>query len=162
MIRSSFSLLKHAVKSSIVRSNTVTTPSFRSNPVSPRKYNFIESNNIFCNRVFSGSADGGAGGGDGELGLGLEKGDKGNDVCDDSITYSEAKKLMRLVNVEALKMRLSGEGTETVCYSKVLEVCESMGVTKSVQEAKEFVRVLDEAGVVLVFRDKVYLHPDKV
>lgn len=144
MIRSSFSLLKHAVKSTIVRSNTVV--------VSPRKFRFYEPNN----RFFSG--------GKGELGLGLGKGDhKGNDDdCDDNITYSEAKKLMRLVNVEALKMRLSGEGTETVCYSKVLEVCESMGVTKSVEEAKEFVRVLDEAGVVLVFRDKVYLHPDKV
>ena len=25
-----------------------------------------------------------------------------------------------------------------------------------------FARILDEAGVVLLFRDKVYLHPDKV
>ncbi|PWA40960.1 hypothetical protein CTI12_AA557480 [Artemisia annua] len=152
MIRSSFSLLKHAVKSNIVRSNTVVS-------LSPRKLRFIEPNT----RFFSV----GGKGGEGELGLGLGLGKgahkgKDDDCDDDNITFSEAKKLMRLVNVEALKMRLSGEGTETVCYKKMLEVCESMGVTKSVEEAKEFVRVLDEAGVVLVFRDKVYLHPDKV
>ncbi|CAI9107206.1 OLC1v1006511C1 [Oldenlandia corymbosa var. corymbosa] len=40
--------------------------------------------------------------------------------------------------------------------------CESIGVAKTADEASEFARVLDEAGVVLLFRDKVYLHPDKV
>ncbi|MCI15139.1 hypothetical protein A2U01_0036275, partial [Trifolium medium] len=28
--------------------------------------------------------------------------------------------------------------------------------------ASAFAKVLDEAGVILLFRDKVYLHPDKV
>jgi hypothetical protein len=35
-------------------------------------------------------------------------------------------------------------------------------VARSPEEAVAFARVLDEAGVVLLFRDKVYLHPDKV
>ena len=51
--------------------------------------------------------------------------------------FAEARRLMRLVNVEA---------------------CESMGVARSVA----FAQVLDEAGVILLFRNKVYLHPDKV
>ncbi|KAK7387320.1 hypothetical protein VNO78_28038 [Psophocarpus tetragonolobus] len=81
---------------------------------------------------------------------------------EDSISFSEAKKLMRLVNVESLKMKLGMEGKEVICYSELLEACESMGIARSPQEAAAFARVLDEAGVVLLFRDKVYLHPDKV
>ncbi|XP_057513038.1 calcium uniporter protein 6, mitochondrial-like isoform X2 [Actinidia eriantha] len=78
------------------------------------------------------------------------------------ISVAEAKKLMRLVNVEELKAKLGTEGKEVIRYSELLQVCESMGVAKSHHEAVDFARVLDEAGVVLLFRDKVYLHPDKV
>ncbi|KAB1225645.1 Calcium uniporter protein, mitochondrial [Morella rubra] len=68
---------------------------------------------------------------------------------------------MRLVNVEALKKRLGMDGKEVIGYSELLEACESMGVARSPEEAAAFARVLDEAGVVLLFRDKVYLHPDE-
>ncbi|GMG98161.1 hypothetical protein Nepgr_000001 [Nepenthes gracilis] len=80
----------------------------------------------------------------------------------DSISFAEAKKLMRLVNVEALKMKLGMEEKEVIGYSELLKACEAMGVARSLDEAVAFARVLDEAGVVLLFRDKVYLHPDKV
>ncbi|XP_021910002.1 calcium uniporter protein 5, mitochondrial-like isoform X2 [Carica papaya] len=79
----------------------------------------------------------------------------------DSITFDEAKKLMRLVNVEALKVKLGAEGKEVIGYSELLRACESMGMARSLEEAIAFARVLDEAGVVLLFRNKVYLHPDK-
>ncbi|KAM7501678.1 hypothetical protein LguiB_000582 [Lonicera macranthoides] len=104
---------------------------------------------------FSSDSISGAGaGGDGEGGREKE-GER-------SMSFSEAKKLMRLVNVEALKMKLGTEGKEVIGYSELLEACESMGVAKTNDEAVAFARVLDEAGVVLLFRDKVYLHPDKV
>lgn len=80
----------------------------------------------------------------------------------DKISYGEAKRLMRLVNVEALKMKLGMENREVIEYKDLLRACESMGVAKSPDEASAFARVLDEAGVILLFRDKVYLHPDKV
>lgn len=80
----------------------------------------------------------------------------------DPITFGEAKKLMRLVNVEALKKRLGMEEKEVIGYKELLEACESIGVAKSSDEAAAFAQVLDEAGVILIFRDKVYLHPDKV
>ncbi|XP_058198286.1 calcium uniporter protein 5, mitochondrial-like [Rhododendron vialii] len=80
----------------------------------------------------------------------------------DSISVVEAKKLMRLVNVAELKMELLEGGKEAMGYSELLKTCESVGVAKSQEEAAAFARVLDEAGVVLIFRDKVYLHPDKV
>ncbi|KAL4285298.1 hypothetical protein GQ457_16G000540 [Hibiscus cannabinus] len=81
---------------------------------------------------------------------------------EDSVTVAEAKKLMKLANVESLKTKLGMEGKEVIAYSELLTACESMGVTKSLNEAITFARVLDEAGIVLLFRDKVYLHPDKV
>ncbi|KAH6814456.1 calcium uniporter [Perilla frutescens var. frutescens] len=99
-------------------------------------------------RYYCGSA---AAGGDGD--------GNGNG---NAMTYAEAKRLMRLVNVEALKDKLGMENKEVIPYADLLEACESIGVAKSVTEAAAFARVLDEAGVVLLFRDKVYLHPDKV
>ncbi|KAB1225593.1 Calcium uniporter protein, mitochondrial [Morella rubra] len=78
------------------------------------------------------------------------------------ISFTEAKKLLRLVNVVALKKRLGMDGKEFIGYSELLEACESMGVAKSIEEAAAFARVLDEAGIIIIFRDKVYLHPDKV
>ncbi|KAG2669764.1 hypothetical protein I3760_14G049200 [Carya illinoinensis] len=81
---------------------------------------------------------------------------------DSVISFAEAKKVMRLVNVEELKRRLGTEGKEVISYSELLDACQSMGVARSPEEAAAFARVLDEAGVILLFRHKVYLHPDKV
>ncbi|KAG6508595.1 hypothetical protein ZIOFF_033969 [Zingiber officinale] len=78
------------------------------------------------------------------------------------MTIAEAKRVMRLVNVEALKRKLEREGEEVIGYGQLLKECEGMGVARSREEADAFARALDEAGVVLLFRDKVYLHPDKV
>ncbi|KAL2317340.1 hypothetical protein Fmac_031216 [Flemingia macrophylla] len=81
---------------------------------------------------------------------------------EESITYAEAKKLMRLVNVESLKMKLGKGGKEVIPYIELLRECESMGVARNSEEATAFAKVLDEAGVILLFRNKVYLYPDKV
>lgn len=78
------------------------------------------------------------------------------------ISFAEAKRLIRLVNIEGLKMKLGMQGKEVIGYKELIEACESMGVARSLEEAIAFARVLDDAGVVLIFRDKVYLHPDKV
>ncbi|GJZ91490.1 calcium uniporter protein 6, mitochondrial-like protein [Tanacetum coccineum] len=133
----------------VVRSKRVTTfglprgvcyggEIIRSNTVVPRGMSYSFSSN-------AAGVDGGGGG-----------------VGSESITYAEVRKLMRLVNVDALKSKFGSEGREMIGYNELLEACESMGVAKSVDEAKLFANVLDEAGVVLIFRDKVYLHPDKV
>ncbi|XP_075635897.1 calcium uniporter protein 1, mitochondrial-like [Castanea sativa] len=81
---------------------------------------------------------------------------------DSAMSLAEAKRLMRLVNVESLKKKLGMEGKEVIGYSELIQACKSMGVARSNEEAAAFAQVLDEAGVILLFRDKVYLHPDKV
>ncbi|MCL7034195.1 hypothetical protein MKW94_021067 [Papaver nudicaule] len=96
------------------------------------------------------------------VGIEFEGGEKGGKDGKDAISFSEARKLMRLVNVESLKRKLGMEQEEVIGYKDLLRACESMGVARSYDEAAAFARVLDEAGVILLFRDKVYLHPDKV
>ena len=129
-------------------------------PPSPQNPLLLEGLTVRTNPVFrsrkvwlssSSSSDANATSDSKNAGAGLE-----------TITFAEAKKLMRLVNVESLKLKLGMEGKEVIGYSDLLEACESMGIARSLDEAIAFARVLDEAGVVLLFRDKVYLHPDKV
>ncbi|KAK9057501.1 hypothetical protein SSX86_022337 [Deinandra increscens subsp. villosa] len=151
MWRSSFLLLKEGLSSTIIRSKPYTFRRFRSRTVGS-----VESSYRLCNCLFSSSAGGDGGG------VRRGGGDAERDGDSDNISFAEAKKLMRLVNVEALKTKFGTEGKEVIGYSELLEACESLGVAKSVDEAKAFATVLDEAGVVLIFRDKVYLHPDKV
>ncbi|KAK7300587.1 hypothetical protein RJT34_11434 [Clitoria ternatea] len=86
----------------------------------------------------------------------------GNNEKEDTVSFSEAKRLLKLVNVESLKMRLGQDEKEVIPYCELLEACENMGVARNLDEATRFAKVLDEAGVILLFRDKVYLHPDKV
>ncbi|TYG48265.1 hypothetical protein ES288_D11G410000v1 [Gossypium darwinii] len=62
----------------------------------------------------------------------------------ENLTFAEAKKLMRLVNVESLKTKLEMEGKEVIGYSELLEACKSMDVARSLNEATAFARVLDE------------------
>lgn len=127
----------------------------------------------FRRRAFSDSAAAGVGlgveeKGEGKLGgggAGINNNNNNNSNSNSNnstISFAEAKKLMRLVNVEALKRKLGMEGKEVIEYSELLQACESIGVARSNDEAAAFAQVLDEAGVVLLFRDKVYLHPDKV
>uniref|UniRef100_A0A0D9V744 Calcium uniporter protein C-terminal domain-containing protein n=1 Tax=Leersia perrieri TaxID=77586 RepID=A0A0D9V744_9ORYZ len=76
------------------------------------------------------------------------------------VTAEEARRLMRLANVEALKRKL-GDG-EVIPYEELLRACEEAGAARTRAEATALAGALDEAGVVLLFRDKVYLQPDKI
>ncbi|XP_010549155.1 PREDICTED: calcium uniporter protein 6, mitochondrial-like [Tarenaya hassleriana] len=79
------------------------------------------------------------------------------------LTAEEAKKLMRLVNVEDLKKKLSAMADkEVIPYEALLEESQRIGISRSLDEAQTFARALDAAGVLLIFRGKVYLHPDRV
>ncbi|XP_006646430.2 calcium uniporter protein 6, mitochondrial-like [Oryza brachyantha] len=76
------------------------------------------------------------------------------------VTAEEARRLMRLANVEALKRKL-GDG-EVILYAELLRACQEAGAARTRAEAVALAGALDEAGVVLLFRDKVYLQPEKI
>ncbi|KAF8084552.1 hypothetical protein N665_0713s0005 [Sinapis alba] len=94
--------------------------------------------------------------------LTVEPTEKGKEKAEE-ITVTEAKKLMRLVNVDEMKKKLGCVGNEeTVSYTKLIEASQGLGIARSLDEAHAFARILDDAGVILIFRDKVYLQPDKI
>ncbi|ESW13987.1 hypothetical protein PHAVU_008G243500 [Phaseolus vulgaris] len=88
-------------------------------------------------------------------------GDNG-DGTKGSPTSREAKKLMRWTSVESFKEKLVMEGKEIIPYSQFLEKCEKMGVASNAEEAAAFTQSLDDTSHILLFRNKVFLHPDKV
>lgn len=79
------------------------------------------------------------------------------------VTAAEARRLVRLVGVEALKRRLREDGRgEVVPYGELLDACVEAGAARTRAEAEALAHAMDDAGVVLLFRDKAYLHPEKV
>lgn len=78
------------------------------------------------------------------------------------VTAAEARRLVRLVGVEALKRRLRDGREEVVGYGELLDACVEAGAARTRRDAEALARAMDEAGVVLLFRDKAYLHPEKV
>ncbi|KAF8707033.1 hypothetical protein HU200_030481 [Digitaria exilis] len=75
---------------------------------------------------------------------------------------AEARRLVRLVGVEALKRHLRDGQDEVVGYSDLLDACVEAGAARTHAEAEALARAMDDAGVVLLFRDKAYLHPEKL
>lgn len=149
MWRTSCNLLKRTV-SSAARTRSIN---YGTNPFLGGDYKY----GCYCGptRLMGGYYCSSASIGDGRNG-------ENKNVKRDTITHEEAKRLMRLVNVEELKSKLGMKNTEVIGYTDLLKACQNMGVAKTHDEAVGFARVLDEAGVILLFRDKVYLHPDKV
>ena len=74
---------------------------------------------------------------------------------EEEVTPAEARRLMRLANVDALKRQL-GDG-EVIPYADLLRVCQEAGAARTRTEAAALAGALDEAGVVLLFCDRVYL-----
>lgn len=80
----------------------------------------------------------------------------------DNMALHKARRLLRLVQVEAVKRRLEMESHDIMPYADLLKVCKSMGVASSLQDAAHFAKSLDDAGVILIFQDMVYLNPKEV
>ncbi|XP_037433717.1 calcium uniporter protein 6, mitochondrial-like [Triticum dicoccoides] len=81
---------------------------------------------------------------------------------DPPVTASEARRLVRLVGVEALKRRLRDGPREAIGYGELLDACVEAGAARTRDDAEGLARAMDDAGVLLLFRDKAYLHPEKV
>ncbi|GJU64140.1 calcium uniporter protein 6, mitochondrial-like protein [Tanacetum coccineum] len=132
MWKSSFPLLKHGVFSMDFGSRALS---------GSIKTSFAKSSNgLLHNSLFSSLA------GHGDHGVSQEK----------------TNRVMRSVDVDALKKKLGTGGNEVVGYSELLHACQSIGAAKSVEEAKEVAKGFDDAGAIFIFRDKVHLHPNKV
>ncbi|TVU23103.1 hypothetical protein EJB05_32842, partial [Eragrostis curvula] len=70
--------------------------------------------------------------------------------------------MLRLVGIEALKRRLRDGRHELMGYGELLDACVEASAARTREEAHALARAMDDAGVVLLSRDKAYLRPEKV
>ena len=82
----------------------------------------------------------------------------------DVLALQQARRILRLVQVESIKEKLKMEKDETMDYAKFLSMCRNtLGLSSTtMKDAKYIAKLLDEVGIILIFQDVVYLKPHKV
>ncbi|KAG6541438.1 hypothetical protein Mapa_017217 [Marchantia paleacea] len=89
--------------------------------------------------------------------------DRDCDGLDDYVMdVAEARKIVMHVNSVALKKALKADPRDSVSYKELLDMCKEYGVATTDDQLRRYARSLDETGVVLIFRENVYLHPERV
>lgn len=83
-------------------------------------------------------------------------------VKDIMLSVEETRRLLRAVSLEGLKTMLQQNERESVSYKELLDICKKWSFRESDEEAARTARELEDAGVVLNLRGKVFLKPDQV
>ena len=78
------------------------------------------------------------------------------------VANEEARNLVQHVHLASLKKRLWNDPRDTISYEELLQLCQTVGMASDKEEASKMAHVFNDAGVVIMFRDKVHLHPEKV
>ncbi|KAL3526694.1 hypothetical protein ACH5RR_011350 [Cinchona calisaya] len=76
------------------------------------------------------------------------------------LTVEDAKKLLRLSQLESVKARLSQIEKKCISKEEFVEICGEG--CRGREEAKQFAKMLDESGTVIVLGNVVFLKPDQV
>lgn len=79
-----------------------------------------------------------------------------------ALSNQEARKLLKLIKVDDFKKHLLSTGNHCMPLEEVLKLCKQTGTATTDAEAENVAKSLDEAGVILIFRKKVFLEPEKV
>lgn len=78
------------------------------------------------------------------------------------LSMDNARRLARLVQLDALKTRLQEIQQDSISYEELLCICLDSTCVSSQKEARRVARSLDESGDILILGRAVYLHPHKV
>jgi hypothetical protein len=78
------------------------------------------------------------------------------------VANEEARNLVQHVHLASLKKRLWNDPRDTISYEELLQLCQTVGMASDKEEASKMAHGFNDAGVVIMFRDKVHLHPEKV
>lgn len=92
-------------------------------------------------------------------GVGMKEEERG---AQPKVTNEEARKLVQQVHIASLKKRLRDDPRDTISYEELLEICKTVGMASNDEEAKKMSNDFDRSGVVLTFRSRVHVHPEKV
>uniref|UniRef100_A0A7N0T800 Calcium uniporter protein C-terminal domain-containing protein n=1 Tax=Kalanchoe fedtschenkoi TaxID=63787 RepID=A0A7N0T800_KALFE len=76
----------------------------------------------------------------------------------EGLSVEDARKLLRLAQLEAVKMKLEGIGDSWISYDRFVKICsEDCG-----KEGLGIAEILDQSGAVIVLGDMVFLDPQQV
>ncbi|KAL3639229.1 hypothetical protein CASFOL_017136 [Castilleja foliolosa] len=76
------------------------------------------------------------------------------------VDAADAKKVMRVVQMEQIRERLRNIPASTIPYDEFVRICD--GVCGNRELGLEFAKALDESGNVIVLGGVVFLHPNQV
>lgn len=79
---------------------------------------------------------------------------------EEKFTVADAKKVMRLAQLEVVKSRLRQMENDWISFPEFFQICN--GASSNSDQAIEFAKMLDQSGIVLVLGNVVFLKPDKV
>ncbi|XP_058081286.1 calcium uniporter protein 2, mitochondrial-like [Magnolia sinica] len=80
----------------------------------------------------------------------------------DPISVEDARKLLRISQLEALKSSLKQIPKNCISYSEFMQICADRLRGTSPDQVSELVKMLDQSGVVIVLGNVVFLHPEQV
>lgn len=83
-------------------------------------------------------------------------------LASDMKEVGKTRRVLELAHLYALKDRLQKETYEVMAYDDLLEMCVRMGVASSSKGATQLVKCLDDASLILILQDIVFLNPGKV
>ena len=76
------------------------------------------------------------------------------------LSIQEAKKLLRVAQLEVVKTRLRETGKNWISYSELIRICGES--CSDPEQGLQFAKLLDESGTVIVLGNVVVLRPEQV
>ncbi|MCD9646877.1 hypothetical protein HAX54_037118 [Datura stramonium] len=76
------------------------------------------------------------------------------------LTVADARKLLKISQLEMVKLKLKQIEKNCISYSEFLQICS--GISSNSDQGIEFAKMLDDSGTVLVLGNVVFLRPDQV
>ncbi|XP_060193357.1 calcium uniporter protein 2, mitochondrial-like [Lycium barbarum] len=83
-----------------------------------------------------------------------------SDPEEEKFTVDDARKVLRLAQLEVVKSRLTQMEKDCISYPEFIQICN--GACSNAEQALEFAKLLDQSGIVIVLGNVVYLKPHKV
>ena len=77
-----------------------------------------------------------------------------------NLTVEDVRKLLRLSQLEMVKMNLREIKKSYISYTELIEIC--VEGCSSIEQGLEFAKMLDESGTVIALGNVVFLRPDQV
>ncbi|CAN4082810.1 unnamed protein product [Withania somnifera] len=82
------------------------------------------------------------------------------DSEEDKFTVADARKVLRLAQLEVVKSKLRQMSKDWITYPEFIQICN--GACSNPDQALGFAKMLDQSGIVIVLGNVVFLKPDKV